>query len=78
VAKRTIQRYMRRVRHSRPPGQHWATFLRNHAHDTWACDFVQTYDLLFRPIFAFFLVELGSRRVAHVGVTRSPSSTWVT
>ena len=78
VAKRTIQRYMRRVRQPRPPGQRWATFLRNHAHATWACDFLQTYDLLFRPIFAFFLIELGSRRVAHVGVTRSPSSAWVT
>ena len=57
VAKRTIQRYMRRVRQSRPPGQRWATFLRNHAHETWACDFLQTYDLLFRPIFAFFLMN---------------------
>jgi len=78
VAKRTIQRYLRRVRQPRPPGQRWVTFLRNHAHETWACDFLQTYDLLFRPIFAFFLIELGSRRVVHVGVTRSPSSAWVT
>ncbi len=66
----------------RGPGQHntqrWSTFLRNHAHETWACDFLQTYDLLFRPSFAFFLIELGSRRVVHVGVTRSPSSAWVT
>jgi len=77
VAKRTIQRYMRRVRQARPPGQRWATFLRNHAHETWACDFLQTYDLLFRPIFAFVVVALGSRRVAHVGVTRAPSSAWV-
>jgi len=78
VAKRPIQRYMRRVRQPRPPGQRWGTFLRNHTHETWACDFLQTYDLLFRPIFAFPLIELGSRRVAHVGVTRSPSSAWVT
>jgi putative transposase len=58
--------------------QRWATFLRNHAHETWACDFLQTYDLLFRPISAFFLIELASRRVGHVGVTRSPSSARVT
>jgi hypothetical protein len=77
IAKRTIQRSMRRVRQPRPPGQRWATLLRNHAHETWACDFLQTYDLLFRPIFAFFLIQLGSRRVVHVGVTRSPSSAWV-
>jgi transposase InsO family protein len=78
VAKRTIQRYLRQVRQPRPPGQRWATFLRNHADETWACDLLQTYDLLFRPIFAFFLLERGSRRVAHVGVTRSPSSAWAT
>ncbi len=78
VAKRTIQKYMRRVAAPRPPGQRWSTFLRNHAHETWACDFLQTYDLLFRPIFAFFLIELASRRVVHVGVTRSPSCAWVT
>jgi len=76
VAKRTIQRGMRRLRQPRPPGQRWSTFLRTHAHETWACDFLQTYDLLFRPIFAFFLIELASRRVAHSGVTRSPSSAW--
>jgi transposase InsO family protein len=52
--------------------------LRSHAHETWACDFLQTYDLLFRPIFAFFLIELGSRRIMHAGVTRAPSSAWVT
>lgn len=78
VAKRTIQKHMRRVREPRPPGQHWSTFLRNHAHETWACDFLQTYDLLFRPIFAFFLIEIGSRRVVHVAATRSPTSAWVT
>ncbi len=34
-------------------------------------------DLFFRPLFAFFIVELKSRRVIHVGVTRSPSDPWV-
>ena len=28
-------------------------------------------------MFAFFIVELGSRRVVHVGVTRAPSDAWV-
>ncbi len=56
----------------RQPGQSWATFLRNHADEIWACDFVQTYDLFFRTIFVFFIIELNSRRVVHDGVTRSP------
>ena len=31
----------------------------------------------FRTLYAFFIVELGSRRVVHVGVTRHPTDTWV-
>jgi len=77
VSKRTIQKYARQASRPRPPGQRWATFLRNHAHETWACDFLQVTDLLFRPLFAFFLMELGSRRVVHVGVTRHPTDAWV-
>lgn len=77
VSKRTIQKYVREARPPRPSGQSWATFLRNHADETWACDFLQMTDLLFRSLFAFFLVELGSRRVVHVGVTRHPTDAWV-
>jgi putative transposase len=81
VAKRTVQKYMRQARRGLPPerkSQTWATFLANHADEIWACDFVQTYDLFFRTIYAFFMIELGSRRVMHFGVTRSPSDAWVT
>ena len=77
VAKSTIQKY---IRHARPPrrsGQGWATFLRNHAHAVWACDFLPVTDLLFRQLYAFFVIELASRRVVHVGVTRHPTDTWV-
>ena len=77
VCKRTVQKYMRQVRPPRRRGQTWAAFLRNHGTYVWACDFLQVYDLCFRPIFAFFLVELASRRVVHVGVTRHPSDAWV-
>jgi len=77
VSKRTIQKYTRQVPRSRPSGQRWATFVRNHAHETWACDFLQVTDVLFRPVFAYFLVELSSRRVVHVGVTRHPTDAWI-
>ena len=78
VSKRTIQKYMRQVRPPRKAGQTWATFVRNHASQIWACDFLQVTDLLFRPLFAFFIIELGSRRVVHVAVTRQPTDEWVT
>ena len=53
---------MQEVRERRGPQQTWATFLRNHASEIWACDFLQTFDLLFRTLFVFVIAELGSRR----------------
>src|SRR5262249_55270797 len=76
VGKRTIQRHMRGARPPRPADQKWATFLRTHGRETWACDVLQLTDLVFRPAFAFVAVELGSRRAVHVGVTRSPTGPW--
>jgi putative transposase len=68
VAKRTVQRYMRDRRNPAPPrGQSWHTFLHNHT--VWACDFLQTYDVWFRPVFAFFIVDINTKQVVHVGVT---------
>ncbi len=77
VAKTTVQRYMRQARPPQRSGQPWATFLRTHAADIWACDFLPVRDLLFRQIYAFFVVELASRRVVHVAVTRHPTDAWV-
>jgi putative transposase len=77
VAKSTIQRYIHQVRSPVPTKQTWATFLRNHAKDIWAVDFLQTVDLFFRAIFIFVVIELGFPRLLHFGVTRNPSDTWV-
>jgi transposase InsO family protein len=77
VSKRTVQRHMRGVREPKKPPQDWNTFLSNHAKDVWACDFVQVFDVFFRPIFAFFIIEHESRRVIHFNVTRSPNDAWV-
>src|SRR5450755_1894186 len=77
ISKRSIQKYIRVVRRH-PGGQTWATFVRNHAQDIWCCDFVQTYDFLFRPLFLLFFVNQGSRRVMHVAATRSPTQDWTT
>jgi transposase InsO family protein len=75
VAKRTIQRHVNKVRPpDLPHSQRWQTFLHNHV--VWACDFLQTYDVWFRPIFALFVININSKRVLHVGVTRSPTAEW--
>jgi len=78
VAKTTIQRSMRQARPPHASGQTWATFLHTPAaKDIWACDVLPVTALLFRQVDAFFVVELASRRVVHVGVTRHPTDAWV-
>ena len=79
VSKRTVAKYMRQARKDLPPWrakQTWATFIKNHAHEMWACDYVQTYDLFFGTIFIFFIVDLSSRRVVYFNVTRAPTDSW--
>jgi putative transposase len=77
VAKTTIQTDLRRLRPPRSPSQDWNTFLKNHAKDVWACDFLPVIDLFFRTVYVFFIIELSSRRVVHFGVTRHPTDAWV-
>lgn len=77
VVTSTIQKYRRDARPPQHRGQTWATFLRHHGHEIWAADVLPVTDLFFRPLCAFFLVELASRRVVHVGVTRHPTDAWV-
>jgi hypothetical protein len=38
--------------------------------------FLPITDLFFRSLLAFFIIELHSRKVIHVGVTRSPIDAW--
>jgi putative transposase len=37
---------------------------------------LQVTDLFFRSLFAFCIIELKSRSVIHVGVTRAPTDAW--
>jgi putative transposase len=64
VCKQSIQKYMRQARKQGPSerksNQNWCTFVRNHTRQIWAADFLPVYDLFFRPLFLFFIIELGS------------------
>ena len=74
VSKRTIQKYVAKM--PRPAGQSWSTFLKHHAADIWACDFTVAFDLLFRPLYIFVVMELGTRKLVHAAVTASPTDDW--
>jgi transposase InsO family protein len=75
VAEATAAKYM--VKH-RPPerGQSWRTFLANHMDTTIACDFFTVPTVTFRNLFVFVVLQHGSRRILHVGVTEHPTAEW--
>jgi len=66
VSKRTIQSYI--PKKGKASCQTWATFIKNHAGDIWACDSTVVHDLFFRPIYIFVILELKTRRVVHAAV----------
>ena len=74
VSKRTIQKYLPKDR--RTSGQTWATFLKNHAKDIWACDFTVVHTLFFRPLYILIFIELETRRIVHASATSSPTDVW--
>jgi transposase InsO family protein len=49
---------------------------RSCADSAWACDFIQGYDILFRQVYAFFIVHLGSRKVVYTEACRHPTQEW--
>jgi transposase InsO family protein len=78
LSKRTIQKYIQLVRKSPSFTHNWATFIKNHIGDVWACDFTVAYNWLFRPVYIFVIMELKKRRIIHMAVTDSPTDEWTT
>jgi len=61
-------------RHRAPRGdQTWRTFIRNHATEVWACDFLTQYTAFFALAYVFVIIEFGSRRIVHVNTTTNPT-----
>jgi len=72
----TIRKYM--VRRVEPrAGQTWKTFIKNHAAELFAVDFLTQTTAFFAVVYIFVVMEIASRRIVLVNVTTNPSLGWV-
>jgi transposase InsO family protein len=75
VAQSTVAKYM--IKRSRPPGQSWWTFLRNHAPEIAAMDLFVVPTLAFSLLYGFVIVRLDRRDLVWIAVTSGPTAEWV-
>ena len=81
VAPATVWNILRRAGLDPAPrrtGPSWPEFCRTQAKTMLACDFFTVDTVLLRRIYVFFVLEVGTRRVHILGVTRHPTGEWVT
>jgi putative transposase len=72
----TIRRYM--VRRREPKGgQTWKTFVKNHASQVFAIDFLTQYTAVFTVVYVLVVMEIASRRIVLINATTSPGLEWV-
>ena len=74
VSQATVSKYM--VGPRRPPSQAWRTFLKNHALDLIALDFLTVPTATFRVLFVLVVLTHSRRRLVHFNVTEHPTAEW--
>jgi transposase InsO family protein len=58
-------------------GQIWRTFVKNHAKQICAGDFLTQHTALFTVVYIFVVMEITSRQIVLINATTSPSLPWV-
>ena len=75
LSPRTVGKYLRDSPVRTPDHkQRWLTFVHNHAKVIVACDFFVVVTATFRMLYAFVIMELGTRRILHQNVTAHPTA----
>ena len=72
----TIRKYMVSRREPRDD-QTWRTFVKNHAKQIYACDFLTQHTALFALVYIFVIMEIASRQIVLINATTNPSLAWV-
>ena len=80
VGASTVRRVLKRLRIPPAPQRSrstWRQFLRSQASTMLACDFFHVdCAVTLRRLYVFFVIEIGSRHVHVLGVTRYPDGAW--
>jgi len=77
ISPRTVRRYIpKNPKRAKASSQSWMTFVRNHAKAIIACDFFVVVTATFRLVYVLVIMEVSTRRILHVNVTRHPTAEW--
>ena len=75
VAQSTVSKYM--LRHGRPTGQSWKTFLSNQVDGIASLDFCIVPTIGFRCLYVMVILRHLRRRLVWFGVTAHPTAEWI-
>jgi transposase InsO family protein len=77
ISERTVLRWMRKAPRNPEPAMRWAAFVNNHRETIAAMDFFTVPILTFGVLYCFFVIGHNRRRILGFGITRHPSSEWI-